>query len=862
MFESLSKIANVKSYLREQTELYFRQIVEEFDTTELYFNGEVIRISKIAVEPKVITNERIIDSLGISPQEVMDDDKRRFATRGDVVADMQSDFYERISQSETYKQVSWSKALEKKKLRLVVKGEPGGGKSFMTKCTAIEIAKESLRKLDSFETVTEDIEFPIWLTANDLGEFRPQDSIEQNLTNFVQSRNQRLSEKFLTRFGEQINNAGVAKMPKFFVFVDGLDELYGVNYHSFSIALQKLYHFPDRIIITCDQFQWGAMQGLLKQQEFTENTLTPFQTMEQEALIEEFFSYQPKHKDSLKILVDGNSALQNCFSSPLLLTFACLLHQAGELNENTTDVTFCELIVAKLFDGTYCLADRKPSWMRRNENEYVNPSDKIVMMMALFDEISWQLLQRSPESKEFTLEEWQIAFTKAIEEVEKFYPPIKKIVDSLKFRNELLEIRLLVTRGKQKWSYLHQTILECTATRAFSNRKIISNLNIGYHSTSISSSDNNIKNPKFIRLSENQKNLIVKQVLECLIEHFNTLDLKGFTSQIAAFESEVIKLARLHLFNYLSLNFRSFTSAKNSFYLGNKRKRYVIEIGPKIGSAILEVIIFQEDKQPSLYPDEHIQLSPRGFYTDIYLSIPQELHSHIKAIAEILRIVYLSAYDSLIETLLYRLRELETQVSYSLYSSLRTAFRSINKEEISKAIRFGVEVYGEMYYLVDTNTNNSLITAISQRKYWSKNSPAFSLLNLLGFPLDYKDSFSRHVVMQRKPLDFKLPKATYRNDNPEYLRTEKELVDGDEITVFEISINETSKLFANFPTSKKREIIPVLKTNKEIFSKIYNQQIDQIIKFSELLKKQFSGIDWESAGDVVSSLTRKNNTET
>lgn len=476
MFESLSKIANVKSYLREQTELYFRQIVEELDTTELYFNGEVVRISEIAVEPKVITNERVIDSLGISPQEVMDDDKRRFVTKGDVVADMQADFYERISQSETYKQISWSKALEKKNLRLAVKGEPGGGKSFMTKCTAIEIANESLRKLDSFETVIEDIEFPIWLTANDLAELRRQDSIEQILTNFVQGKNPRLSEKFLTRFGKQINNAGVAEMPKFFVFVDGLDELYDKNLDSFSIVSQKLYNFPARILIACRQFQWEAMQGFLKWNKFTEVALAPFKAPEQQKAIEKFFTRQPELKESLRKLADGNYALRNSFSSPLLLTFACLLHQTGELDEQTTHINLYELMVAKLFDGTYCPTDRKPSWTRRRKGDRVSLSDKTEILMALFDEIGWQLFQKHSASKEFSLLEWNTAFEEAKKVVEQSYPQIEEITGSLKkFRDELMKIRLLIMtskhHGKQRWSYLHRTILEFTSARALATRE-------------------------------------------------------------------------------------------------------------------------------------------------------------------------------------------------------------------------------------------------------------------------------------------------------------------------------------------------------------------------------------------------------
>jgi hypothetical protein len=355
-------------------------------------------------------------------------------------------------------------------------------------------------------------------------------------------------------------------------------------------------------------------------------------------------------------------------------------------------------------------------------------------------------------------------------------------------------------------------------------------------------------------LSNEQKNSLSEVVIKRVEERFHSVNLREFTSELDTFEKEAQRLATQSIFSYLASRFRSLELIGNSFKLGSKRTTFILEVGPKVGSTILEVLLFEESQHPQIYAEVRIPLFGWGRYTEIHLSVLQELYSHTNAIAEVLRVVYLSAYYWLAETLLLKLNDLESQASVALYSALRVAFRIRGNEQLSEVIRFGVLVDGRLFYLVDRQTCVFLGAVLSKRKFWSTTSPALSLLNLLGFPLGYEDSFSRHAINQQAQLDFTLTKATYITENPEYLRAEREMVSGNKISVFVISTGKMIKLVANFPTSKKRDIIPVLKAHKDQLSMIFERDLDQIIKSTEVLMANFESVNWASAGGFVGGL--------
>jgi hypothetical protein len=357
--------------------------------------------------------------------------------------------------------------------------------------------------------------------------------------------------------------------------------------------------------------------------------------------------------------------------------------------------------------------------------------------------------------------------------------------------------------------------------------------------------------------SNDQKNHLSGQVIRQIEERFGPADLKELTSELSTFEDETQRLATHSLFSYLASKFSAFELMGHSFNLGSKGNKFILEAGPKIGSTILEVFIFEESRQSQAYSEMNIPLSGWGLYTEIHLSVPQELYQHTNAIAEVLRVVYLSAYCWLEETLLLRLNDLESQTSVTLYSSLRMAFRIRGNEQLPDFIRFGVVVDGRMFYLVDRQTSVSLGTALSNRKFWSNISPALSLLNLLGFPLDYEESFSRHAVNQQAQLDFELTEANYIAENPEYLRAEREMVSGNKISVFVISTGTRIKLVANFPTTKKRGIVPVLEANKDHLAAIFERNLDQIVKSTEILMARFKAVNWVSTGGVGGNFSRR-----
>ena len=69
----------------------------------------------------------------------------------------------------------------KTRLRLIVKGEPGAGKSSSTRYTAAECARESAERLRRGKALPDQVTVPFWVTAGDLAE-RKEPSTSTELT--------------------------------------------------------------------------------------------------------------------------------------------------------------------------------------------------------------------------------------------------------------------------------------------------------------------------------------------------------------------------------------------------------------------------------------------------------------------------------------------------------------------------------------------------------------------------------------------------------------------------------------------------------------------------------------------------------
>ena len=457
-FANFREVAYSTSRLRDEIISHLDALAKDLDFSGLYHQGRRLRISENAVEPFVIVRSSTDPSLfesGIVDHSSPTDEIKNLG------------FSEHVSETPKNEHIPFKQAVTEEGLRLAVRSDPGGGKTFITKRTAISIARESARRLRELDGPLEDITIPIWMEATKLAEFSPN-RIEDDLVNLVRQREQGIgrSDAFYRWYSDQLRRTGSPGAAQYFIFIDGLDELKEENVDSFAEATERLRNFKAKIIIACRTWHWENLQTLIEWPTIRVVDLVPFTPRQQEEFIKTFFKNSPHKVESFSQISESNHVLRTSFNSPLLLTFACMLHGAGQLDHRTTNNGLYQKLIGKLFSGAYCSKAKRPSWLDKSD------PGPVEMTQHLFDNVGWQMFSRNPETKHFELKDWNFSFRAAFKSTEFVYPEIGTITDSGRFLSDLQKVRLLVITGeyagKHGFSYLHRTFLEFAAARALS----------------------------------------------------------------------------------------------------------------------------------------------------------------------------------------------------------------------------------------------------------------------------------------------------------------------------------------------------------------------------------------------------------
>lgn len=352
--------------------------------------------------------------------------------------------------------------------------------------------------------------------------------------------------------------------------------------------------------------------------------------------------------------------------------------------------------------------------------------------------------------------------------------------------------------------------------------------------------------------SHNRRKLVAGIYTE-LEKNFGKLELGEFANNADSIEEFIRVLCKHSIQEHFAAIYRSFTwLPEDSFRL--RFGEFLVRLAPKIESPTLEVWVLERNFSGIPYIETELELNSWGFFTNVHLSLPSSLRTHSEKITEIAKAVYNTGYMWMEETLRKKLRELEVSLATALYSFIRTAFRAENKANISQFIWFGMYGSDEGYYLLDTGTATAIVDMLKPRKYRSERSPAFHLLNLLGTSLPYEKSIFRNVVEHGDVLDFPLIRAAYASDQPDYTKTEEQMVSGKHISIFPIYVDTKTKLGVGFPTQYKKDILPVIRANKDQLAEIYLSEMQSVHKYISLLNKHFARLDWGNVGEFLGGM--------
>lgn len=327
---------------------YLSQLADVLDQTHWMRRGEggeriSIRASDIAVEPMVLTKQ---ERPRPPRAEREAEERESMVERRSPMDEIEAQRYELPLRAEERQEERWRQVVRSGRVRLGLKGAPGSGKTFITRQTLASLARDSAAKLERQEANLEEVEIPIWVTAKALAGASAREvseALPEALENtFPQVR-------LAPHFRSWLRQA--AGSPRAFIVVDALDELLGKDRTDFQAKAAQLEDL--RVIVTCRTMQWEERKGWLGWGRVVEVELAPFKRRQKRDFVRKFFGENSEPARSMERLLQVNFALRHACTTPLLLTFGCLLHEEGRVNEGTTHALLYAHILRQMVSGEW-----------------------------------------------------------------------------------------------------------------------------------------------------------------------------------------------------------------------------------------------------------------------------------------------------------------------------------------------------------------------------------------------------------------------------------------------------------------------------------------------------------------------------
>lgn len=429
--------------LRGEFLLYLDTLIEQLNQSGWRVRDTELEVESYGIEQRVITKVEKKREREDERRELNDDEK------------VSARFYEQNPAEDRFETIRWSQAISQNK-RLAIKGSPGSGKTFSTKATVIQKARDLHYKISSHSiSFDHPFEIPIWITAKELaasGKKSITDALITILGNKV-SRPGLKDNLFCRWLRTQIQPGleGGASPKRLFIVVDALDELTKKEFMTFSQLAEQLDRMPGtHLVTTCRTLQWESRQDYLNWKGVVSLELAILKRSQKNRFIQQFFRNE-EMRQTARMLMQSNPAVELATDSPLFLTFACFLHLDGKLNENSTYIDIYKHAQRRLFEGRWKPVGERPRWSGEGHRELQD-----------LENIALELFRANPESNHFTLVDWDDACGAL--------KLSKTKVDRL--RSGLIQTGFIVQSGIEDrsgdpcWSFLHRTLLEFSAARA------------------------------------------------------------------------------------------------------------------------------------------------------------------------------------------------------------------------------------------------------------------------------------------------------------------------------------------------------------------------------------------------------------
>ncbi len=436
------------THLPAAVQQYLQRLIEQLDTTPWYCNGQKL------------TNQRLFTPLRVlvqkPPQRDLDADEDGETTQdapkrggseaprekpANLYAELQAALYELTREYAQKEELRWDSFVQRvqREKRAALIGAPGSGKTFGTRHLVLTLAQQALQQLQQ-GTALDQIQAPFWLPARVLSE-------SADLARAVaQSLPDAPSEWLLHAL----------ESGRFLLVIDALDELPESQRERFKRCVQALDATAGIVLVTCRTMHWEERSRWLGWRTLPDAAeLAPLNPREQQAIAKQFFDAGAPEAQAMQRLLRESFVLRHACRTPLLLTFACLLHSENLLRSEFTYAQLYAHILRRLIRGTW-----------RNAAEPLASSEVgEERVLRQLETLAWNLFRQSPERNLFTLDAWVSAGSNA---------PSAPL-DPAELLEKLERVGVVVfagydARGDSQWSFAHRSILEFLAARYLSRQ--------------------------------------------------------------------------------------------------------------------------------------------------------------------------------------------------------------------------------------------------------------------------------------------------------------------------------------------------------------------------------------------------------
>jgi HEAT repeat protein len=421
---------------------YLQQLIAKLDETPWYCNGQQLTNQRLFTPLRVLVTKPRRQEEGSRRPSEREGAEAQKEKPGDAYAELQAPLYELTREYAQKEEIRWEEFVRRvqHEKRAALIGAPGSGKTFGTRHLVLTLAQRALQQLQQ-GVAPDEIQIPLWLPATQLAQVG---DLASAIAQFLPSA----PREWLQRALEQ---------GRFMLIIDALDELPTSQEGRFRACAQQLDAATGVVLVTCRTMHWDERSRWLGWRTLPDAAeLAPLNPREQQAIAKQFFDAGAPEAQAMQRLLRESFVLRHACRTPLLLTFACLLHSENLLRSEFTYAQLYAHILRCLIRGTW-----------RNAAEPLASSEVgEERVLCQLETLVWNLFLQSPERNLFTLDAWVRAGSNA---------PSAPL-DPAELLETLERLGVVVAagydwRGYPQWSFAHRSILEFLAARHLSRQE-------------------------------------------------------------------------------------------------------------------------------------------------------------------------------------------------------------------------------------------------------------------------------------------------------------------------------------------------------------------------------------------------------